>query len=62
MPETTTENIPYFDENNDLIIPFSCADHRFKYWKKEGMKLREILAELGANEATVNRYAPPESK
>lgn len=44
------DNKPYLDENGDLVIPFECADHRFKYWKKEGAPLSEILREAGVPE------------
>lgn len=47
---------PYLNENGDLIIPFECADHAYKYWKKEGRSLAETLKELGAPEDVWNRY------
>lgn len=53
---------PYIDDNGDLIIPFSCADHRYKYWKQEGMPLAEILTELGVDQERINQMAPPPKK
>ena len=49
---------PYLDEHGDLVIPFACADNRYKYWKKEGMALSELLEELGAEPAIRSRYLP----
>ncbi|XPV75419.1 MAG: hypothetical protein ACNI27_12350 [Desulfovibrio sp.] len=51
MSEENTEtsdqtNRPYYDEDGTLVIPFACADHSFKYWKKEGMEMKEVLKEL----------------
>ena len=53
---------PYIDDNGDLIIPFSCADHQYKYWKKEGRALADILAELGVPQERIERMAPPPKK
>ncbi|WP_040372158.1 hypothetical protein [Desulfovibrio oxyclinae] len=47
---------PYFDENGDLVIPFECAEHEYKYWKKEGRELHDILQELGASREVWERY------
>ncbi len=50
---------PYLDQNGDLVIPFACADNRYKYWKKEGLSLAEILEDVGAPDAVLARYLPP---
>lgn len=47
---------PYLDENGDLVIPFQCAEHEYKYWKQEGRKLHDILQELGAPREVWERY------
>ncbi|WP_320169151.1 hypothetical protein [Maridesulfovibrio sp.] len=47
---------PYFMEDGTLVIPFSCPDHSYKYWKKEGKKLSEVLAEIGADRETWKRF------
>ena len=39
------KTVPYLD-GETLIIPFACSDHRYKYWKKEGMPISDILKEL----------------
>ena len=50
---------PHFNERGDLVIPFACADHRYKYWKKEGLSLKGVLEELDASEDDKARYLPP---
>lgn len=50
---------PYLDERGDLVIPFTCADNRYKYWKKEGLPLADILEEVGASDEIAARYLPP---
>ena len=30
----TKHDEPYFMEDGTLVIPFSCPDHSYKYWKK----------------------------
>lgn len=50
------ETKPHFDENGDLIIPFECSDHAYKYWKQEGKSLPKILAELHTDPETWARY------
>lgn len=57
MDKTADKTKPYLNENGDLIIPFECADHEYKYWKKEGKKLGDILRELGAPREVWERYA-----
>jgi len=49
--------MPYLNEKGDLIIPFECADHAYKYWKKEGKSLGDILKELGATQEVWERYS-----
>ena len=51
---------PHLDERGNLVIPFTCADNRYKYWKKEGLSLEEILEEIGAPEDVTARYLPPD--
>lgn len=53
---------PYINESGDLIIPFSCADHQYKYWKQEGKDLADILAELGVPQERIDQMAPPPKK
>ncbi|MBN2140153.1 MAG: hypothetical protein PHV85_07440 [Desulfovibrionaceae bacterium] len=55
--DANDNNRPYLLDDGTLIIPFSCADHRFKYWKQEGMTLAEILAEINAPEELFARYS-----
>ena len=62
MPESNGHTKPYLDENGELVIPFSCADHHYKYWKQEGMGLAQILAELGMDDEAIKRLAPPPTK
>ncbi|CCO22136.1 hypothetical protein [Maridesulfovibrio hydrothermalis] len=47
---------PYFKEDGTLVIPFACPDHSYKYWKKEGKKLSEILKDLGADKETWKKF------
>lgn len=47
---------PFLDENGDLVIPFECADHQYKYWKKEGKALHDLLKELHAPREVWERY------
>lgn len=47
---------PYFTEDGTLVIPFACPDHTYKYWKKEGKKLSEVLTELGADRETWKKF------
>ncbi|WP_432735457.1 hypothetical protein [Maridesulfovibrio sp. FT414] len=47
---------PYFTEDGTLVIPFSCPDHSYKYWKMEGEKLSEVLSELGADRETWKKF------
>jgi hypothetical protein len=56
------DNLPHLDEHGDLVIPFSCADHHYKYWKQEGAPLAEIMAGAGMPEEEVRRLAPPPKK
>ncbi len=49
-------NKPYLLEDGTLVIPFECADHRYKYWKSEGMSIPEILEELEASEEIWAKY------
>lgn len=61
---------PYFTEDGTLVIPFSCPEHSYKYWKKEGKKLSEVLTELGVDRETWSRFTadpfpddvPPENE
>ena len=56
---------PYFLTDGTLVIPFSCPDHHYKYWKVEGKKLSEILTELEVDKETWSKFtaAPyPETK
>ena len=48
--EADQGTMPYYEEDGTLVIPFACADHNFKYWKKEGMKMKEVLKELDTPE------------
>ncbi|WP_027720908.1 hypothetical protein [Maridesulfovibrio zosterae] len=50
------QDMPYFLEDGTLIIPFSCPDHSYKYWKKEGKKLSEILADLDTDKETWTKF------
>ncbi|SDL39028.1 hypothetical protein SAMN05660337_2878 [Maridesulfovibrio ferrireducens] len=47
---------PYFMEDGTLVIPFSCPDHSYKYWKKEGKQLSEILAEMNVDKETWKKF------
>ncbi len=47
---------PYFLKDGTLVIPFSCPDHSYKYWKKEGKKLSEILAEMDTDKETWKNF------
>ena len=47
---------PYFDEDGTLVIPFECSDHTNKYWKQEGKKMAQLLADLGVDETTWAKY------
>jgi len=51
-----SNNEPYFNEDGDLVIPFECSDHSHKYWKQEGKKMKELLADLGADKETWEKY------
>lgn len=46
------KDMPYFLDDETLVIPFSCPDHSYKYWKKEGKKLSEVLADIGTDKET----------
>lgn len=54
--EHVEDKKPYLNANGDLVIPFECADHSFKYWKQEGRTLGEILRELGASREVWEKY------
>ncbi|MBI9112487.1 hypothetical protein [Maridesulfovibrio ferrireducens] len=47
---------PYFMKDGTLVIPFSCPDHSYKYWKKEGKQLSEILAEMNVDKETWKKF------
>jgi hypothetical protein len=47
---------PYMMEDGTLVIPFTCPDHSYKYWKKEGRKLSEILTELNVDQDLWKKY------
>ena len=47
---------PYFDEDGTLIIPFECTDHAYKYWKKEGKDMHEVLTQLRAPKEAWEKY------
>lgn len=49
---------PYIDAGGTLVIPFTCADHRWKYWKQEGRPLKQVLEELNAPDEVKRRYLP----
>lgn len=51
-----SDNKPYLNEQGDLVIPFACSEHEYKYWKKEGHSLADILRELDAPEEVWKRY------
>lgn len=48
---------PYIDEDGTLVIPFECADHRYKYWKEEGAPLDELLEELDVSDEVWKKYS-----
>lgn len=61
------EDKPYMLEDGTLVVPFACPDHSYKYWKKEGRKLSEILSELEVDEElwknfTTDPYPSAEKK
>ncbi|WP_027180061.1 hypothetical protein [Maridesulfovibrio bastinii] len=47
---------PYMMEDGTLVIPFACPDHSYKYWKKEGRKISEILTELNVDKDLWKKY------
>lgn len=49
-------NKPYFNEQGDLVIPFACSEHEYKYWKKEGHSLASILRTLNTPEDVWKKY------
>lgn len=53
--ETAT---PYVDKTGTLVIPFACADHRYKFWKQEGEPLKNVLEALNASDEVRRRYLP----
>ncbi len=55
MSETKHDE-PYFMEDGTLVIPFSCPDHSYKYWKKEGKQLAEILTDMNVDKETWQRF------
>lgn len=50
------QDMPYLMEDGTLVIPFSCPDHEYKYWKKEGKKLSEVLADLKTDKETWYKF------
>ncbi len=55
MSETKPDK-PYLLEDGTLVIPFACPDHSNKYWKVEGRKLSEVLAELDVDRELWTKY------
>lgn len=49
-------NKPYLTDDGVLVVPFQCPDHSYKYWKKEGKPVTEILKELNAPPEVWARY------
>lgn len=50
------QDMPYMMKDGTLVIPFACPDHSYKYWKKEGKKLSEVLAELETDKETWAKF------
>lgn len=50
------DNKPYINDQGDLIVPFECSDNSYKYWKKEGKSMEDVLEEIAAPPEVRTRY------